>query len=208
MNTVKNTIKIYAEKSIILIANTPNCFKNDIVKNINNKILSDRSIAEILCNNETQTYLFTCENPKETLNYLKKSCNYLQAAGGIVMNQLSEYLLIYRRDLWDLPKGKVEDKENLQQAAIREVQEETGIKASNVLNFVTNTWHCYLCDDKITLKETYWYLMYADKQQQTIPQKEENITQVLWASKAETKKLIETKSFPLIVDLMMPYLNN
>ncbi|MGE9616878.1 MAG: hypothetical protein ACQPRJ_04900 [Solitalea-like symbiont of Acarus siro] len=50
--------------------------------------------------------------------------------------------------------------------------------------------------------------MYADKQQQTIPQKEENITQVLWASKAETKKLIETKSFPLIVDLMMPYLNN
>ncbi|MGE9616877.1 MAG: NUDIX domain-containing protein [Solitalea-like symbiont of Acarus siro] len=76
----------------------------------------------------------------------------MQAAGGIVMNQLSEYLLIYRRDLWDLPKGKVEDKENLQQAAIREVQEETGIKASNVLNFVTNTWHCYLCDDKITLK--------------------------------------------------------
>lgn len=208
MNTLKNTIKIYAEKSIILIANTLNCFKNDMVKNPNNKILSERSIIEILYNNDTQTYLFTSENPKETLNYFKKSCNYLQAAGGIVMNELNEYLIIYRRNLWDLPKGKVESKENLKQAAIREVHEETGIKVKKTLTFVTSTWHCYLCDDNITLKETYWYSMHADKQQKGVPQTEEDITQVLWASKSEAKKLIERDSFPLIADLMAPYLNN
>ena len=48
-------------------------------------------------------------------------------AGGLVLNQYNEVLFIFRKNLWDLPKGKIEYYETLEKAALREVVEETGV---------------------------------------------------------------------------------
>ena len=48
-------------------------------------------------------------------------------AGGLILNQYNEVLFIFRKNLWDLPKGKVEFYETLEKAALREVIEETGV---------------------------------------------------------------------------------
>jgi 8-oxo-dGTP pyrophosphatase MutT (NUDIX family) len=58
----------------------------------------------------------------------------IQAAGGLVWRQGPggrELALIHRRRYqdWSLPKGKLKNGESWKQAALREVQEETGCKA-------------------------------------------------------------------------------
>ena len=59
----------------------------------------------------------------------------LITAGGLVINNNSKVLFIYRKNKWDLPKGKLDDGENLEEAAIREVVEETGLD-SNKLSII------------------------------------------------------------------------
>ena len=49
---------------------------------------------------------------------------------------LIEYLVLhYSAGHWDFPKGKIEDKETLQQAATREIKEETGLDVKLDTNF-------------------------------------------------------------------------
>jgi 8-oxo-dGTP pyrophosphatase MutT (NUDIX family) len=52
----------------------------------------------------------------------------VRAAGAVLENDAGEIALIYRPkyDDWTLPKGKLEPGETEEQAAVREVEEETG----------------------------------------------------------------------------------
>ncbi len=65
--------------------------------------------------------------PLRLLLLLKRHIVFVRAAGGFVSAPDGRMLLILRNGRWDLPKGKVEPGETLLQAALREVQEETGI---------------------------------------------------------------------------------
>ncbi|MCL2328266.1 MAG: NUDIX domain-containing protein [Bacteroidetes bacterium] len=96
-----------------------------------------------------------------------------------------EYLFIYRNDFWDLPKGKFEKNETPEQAALREVQEETGLQQVMIDKFLCSTWHTYPYKGKIALKQTYWYAMTAPKEQQLTPQTEEGISEILWLNNEE-----------------------
>jgi 8-oxo-dGTP diphosphatase len=53
----------------------------------------------------------------------------VRAAGGVVLNEAGELAVVYRPkyDDWTLPKGKLEPGESWEQAALREVEEETGL---------------------------------------------------------------------------------
>src|ERR1700730_7271010 len=57
-----------------------------------------------------------------------KKFQVILAAGGLVMDQHKQVLLIHRKGKWDLPKGKLDKKESLEACALREVKEETGLK--------------------------------------------------------------------------------
>lgn len=109
------------------------------------------------------------------------------AAGGLVTNPKAELLLIFRRGYWDLPKGKLDDGETIETCAVREVQEETGLKTLALGSLVGVTLHEYF--DKWThrdvVKETHWFEMKALGTEVLIPQKEEDIEQILWAAKAQ-----------------------
>ena len=76
------------------------------------------------------------------------------AAGGLVFNEKNELLMIYRRGKWDLPKGKLDEGERIEDCAVREVMEETGINRINISNKIGETYHAYFEDEVILLKET------------------------------------------------------
>ena len=106
------------------------------------------------------------------------------AAGGYVVRagkKKPEVLLIYRRGKWDLPKGKLEKGESIETCALREVQEEVGIKKLKMLTPAGTTFHTYPEKGRLKLKTTYWYLMHTPETSFT-PQTEEDIEAVAWVT--------------------------
>ena len=99
------------------------------------------------------------------------------AAGGVVIKDGS-MAAIERHGIPDLPKGHIEEGESPETAALREVEEETGLRGLRILKALPSSWHCYLLEDEWRLKRTYWYLMESDDDSEVQPQLEEDITEV------------------------------
>jgi 8-oxo-dGTP pyrophosphatase MutT (NUDIX family) len=104
------------------------------------------------------------------------------AAGGLVFNDQNELLMIYRRGFWDLPKGKLDPGESIEACAIREVEEETGLKEIELGKFISITLHEYFDPylKEEVIKESHWYHMKVKGEPSLIPQTEEDITQIKW----------------------------
>ncbi len=123
-------------------------------------------------------------------------------AGGLVQNERAEYLFIYNRGKWTLPKGHVEKDEDVQTTAIREVQEETGLLEMEILFPLSQTYHTFLKKGKWRFKTTHWFKMSANSEQLLIPQLAENIEAAAWISKEDwIEKRLET--YPLTQDLLL-----
>lgn len=106
----------------------------------------------------------------------------IRAAGGYVVRQEKdepELLLIHRRGLWDLPKGKCDESESRKQCARREVGEEIGAEDIEVLLPLGHTVHGYLEKGCFCVKTTRWFLLQTAQTAFT-PQAEEDITAVEW----------------------------
>ena len=120
--------------------------------------------------------------------YWEKFCsNYtlIKAAGGVVYNQKKELLMIFRNGKWDLPKGKLETGENIEECAIREVQEECGIDNLQIISKLKDTYHTYELNVKDVLKRTCWFRMITNFQGDLSPQIKEGITKVEWVKQDE-----------------------
>ena len=115
----------------------------------------------------------------------------IEAAGGVVKNNKKETLFIYRNEIWDLPKGKIENNETIEQAAIREVKEETGVKELEIIKALDTTYHIYKYKEKYVLKISYWFGMKTSFTGQLLPQFEEGITKVEWLDQHEIKKVMK-----------------
>ena len=129
----------------------------------------------------------------DNLSKLKKDFNSLfkiiEAAGGMVNDGEDNILFIFRRGSWDLPKGKIDKGEKKKEAAIREVEEETGITNITIGKKIKTTRHTYKTKNgKRAIKKTYWYEM-VTANQQLIPQKEEDITKAEWIPLSEVQNL-------------------
>jgi len=125
------------------------------------------------------------------------------AAGGLIVNEKNELLMIFRRKKWDLPKGKLDEGESIENCAIREVQEETGLKAEFYGGLIGLTYHDYFdkwSQEEVT-KETHWFGMKVPGQQNPIPQAEEDITEVKWIQKNELDKYLKS-SYPNVIDII------
>jgi ADP-ribose pyrophosphatase YjhB (NUDIX family) len=116
------------------------------------------------------------------LKAFKKKFVVILAAGGLVHTPNNEMLLIFRRGKWDLPKGKLDDNENMETCAIREIEEETGLENVQIEQPLCITYHTYHQDGRHILKESHWFLMKSAKQENLSPQLEEDIEKCEWVA--------------------------
>ena len=112
----------------------------------------------------------------------------IEAAGGVVKNAKGEILFIYRLGKWDLPKGKIESREDKETAAIREVEEECNVNKLRITKELSPTYHTYELKGKSILKRTFWFEMNTSSLQELIPQTEEHIEQVKWIDPAHMEE--------------------
>ncbi len=131
----------------------------------------------------------------------KNSFKVIEAAGGLVLSPENKILFIYRNGKWDLPKGKVEKGESIQEAALREVKEECGIGNDLSLGeYLGKTYHIYEHKNKEILKVSHWFKMYSDERK-FIPQLEEDITEVVWKNSNEIEEALKN-TYPNIALLI------
>lgn len=124
-----------------------------------------------------------------------------KAAGGLVINPENEWLLIFRRGKWDLPKGKLEKGEKLEDCAVREVEEETGLKNVTLLKPLTVTWHTYHEGTRFILKESHWYSMSVSSEQSLVPQTEEDIQEVKWVKPSGLQEYM-SNTYPSVAEVL------
>lgn len=122
--------------------------------------------------------------------FLKKLPNVI-AGGGKVINSKSEILFIYRNDKWDLPKGKIEPKETIEETALREVEEETGVTDLKITKPLETTYHIFKRNGKYKIKITYWFEMSSNYDGKLEPQENEGITRVEWLNSFKIVEAME-----------------
>ena len=133
-------------------------------------------------------------NPTQTLEALCREFKVVRAAGGVVQNKAGELLMIRLRNRWDLPKGHIEAGEDSRTAALREVEEETGVSAEALDSTpLYTTWHAYDTYGEWELKSTDWWRMRTTERNTPKPQHDEGITEVRWLNrKARNEALMES----------------
>lgn len=107
----------------------------------------------------------------------------IESAGGLVCNHFHHVLLMFKRGKWDMPKGRIENKDERLESALREVEEETGLDGSklSIQGKLVSTWHTTRHHNTKYLKKTHWYLMqYDGDDDDTNPQVEEGIIECRW----------------------------
>ena len=181
---------------------------SDFINNPKQLLLAYRSEEDLV---ET---IKTIENNKKLekvyivsfdLEHLKsiffKQFEIIKAAGGLVLNELGELLMIFRRGKWDLPKGKIDEGEDVETTALREVKEETGIKKLNLGAQIDTVYHVYYENDRHILKMTNWYKMTGKSNEKLIPETKEDITKAVWLDKVEVQKNLKN-TYRSIADLI------
>jgi len=125
----------------------------------------------------------------------------VKAGGGLVRNGDGKYLFMLRRGIWDLPKGKLDPGETIEQCAVREVEEETGLQKVALQSPLLVTYHTYDESGKHILKETHWFWMVVADGSSLKPQTEEQITELRWVADGEMKPLLQ-RTFPSVADVI------
>ena len=125
----------------------------------------------------------------------------VKAGGGLVRNGGGKYLFIFRRGVWDLPKGKLDPGETIEQCAVREVGEETGLLGVQLEAPLLVTYHTYDENGKHILKESHWFRMTAVDLAGLKPQQEEQITELRWVDGDDLTVLLRN-TFPSIRDVI------
>ncbi|MEL6253838.1 MAG: NUDIX domain-containing protein [Bacteroidota bacterium] len=149
------------------------------------------------------SFVFKSKEQQESFwEDFKELFKSVDAAGGLVQNERDEYLMIYNRKKWTLPKGHVEWQEPIEAAAEREVLEETGLKEVELREQMPETFHTFKKKKRWIMKTTFWYKMYASSDQKLTPETEEDIEDVKWMSKEEWMK-VAADSYPLTRDLFV-----
>lgn len=138
----------------------------------------------------------------EVSDFFKECFSYIEAAGGFIERD-KEYLFIHRLGKWDLPKGKLEKKETIENAAIRECEEECAVKNLKIVKQLASTFHIYPYKTGYALKQTYWFYMQTNYAKKLKPQTEENIDEVKWFSENEVKQIAFNDTYLTIKDVIL-----
>lgn len=146
------------------------------------RLMTDKKLKKV------HSIFISARDKRMLIKHIKSKFKVVQAAGGIVDNG-GKFLMIYRRKVWDLPKGKLDRGETIENCAVREVEEETGVKV-RIDRKIDAVWHTYIDGKKYILKKTHWYGMSCVSDKKMAPQKDEGIKKVEWMTMDEVRKAL------------------
>lgn len=133
----------------------------------------------------------------------------IRTSGGLVVHK-EKLLFIYKRDKWDLPKGKIKQGQTKKDAALIEVEEETGLSIENlkIVQKLIPTYYFKYQDEEYMLKKTSWYLIkYKGNPDKTLVyDNNEGITDCRWFKIDELNE-VKNNTFPRIKYILDFYIS-
>lgn len=139
----------------------------------------------------------------------------IKAAGGVLVNaggssENPDILLIFRNNVWDLPKGKLEEGESIAGCATREVSEEVGLSTSpDILGDLGTTRHTYTEKGQIIEKETFWFVMQLPEHvKEFTPQVSEGISKVRWVPVDRALEKVGYKNLEDVIQKFIDHIDN
>lgn len=175
-------------KPIIL---TTKVEKETDFRNFNLKEVDIFQALKVLKKKKVKSIRLIHHNEATILKKFLKKLPKVKAGGGKVYNDNNEVLFIFRNNKWDLPKGKKEKGETIEDAAIREVEEETGVKGLSIVKPLEITYHIFKRNDKVKTKITHWFEMKTDFKGALKPEENEGITKVEWLNEEQANDALE-----------------
>ncbi|WMW78666.1 NUDIX domain-containing protein [Flavobacterium sp. 20NA77.7] len=174
----------------VFVNDKPLFLTNKVEKETNFRIylletVNIRKVISELFLNKIDSALLYHPDEKLILKTLKSKMPVAKAGGGLVYNKKGEVLFIFRNGKWDLPKGGIEKNEEIEDTAIREVEEETGVKGLKIIDKLQKTYHIFKRNGRYKLKITYWFKMQTNFTGPTCPQEKEGISKAVWLKPSE-----------------------
>ncbi len=196
----------------IFINNKPIILTDKLHSNSDYEVctLATLQVAEVLHklkNTKAKGFYIYNENIELVWTKFKQYFVVVEAAGGLVLKNKS-ILLIYRNGFWDLPKGKMEKGETTKNTALREVEEECGIKGLNIKKKLPTSYHVFFENNAYKLKVTYWFLMNTNSLANPKPQLEEGITKAVFVPVQDIEQGYKTmyRSIAELIESSVPIL--
>jgi 8-oxo-dGTP pyrophosphatase MutT (NUDIX family) len=179
----------------VFVNDKPLFLTNEVVKETDFQLflLETVDIKQIIVKmfqNKIQKAFLYHPDEKEILVKLKEKIPVVKAGGGLVYNKKGEVLFIFRNGKWDLPKGGMEKGEVIEETAIREVEEETGVTGLKITQKLQKTYHVFKRSGRYKLKITHWYEMKTDFEGTPHGQTDEGIEKVAWLKQEEIKEVL------------------
>ena len=150
----------------------------------------EQLIVKMFTNKIQKAYLYYPDE-KEMLSTLKAKIPVCKAGGGLVYNKKGEVLFIFRNGKWDLPKGGAEKGEEIEQTALREVLEETGVDKLLITDKLQKTYHIFKRNGVYKLKVTQWFQMTTKFAGIPKGQLEEGIEKVAWLNSEQIQEALK-----------------
>jgi 8-oxo-dGTP pyrophosphatase MutT (NUDIX family) len=196
--------KVFTENQLLIFTKENNIQKNSTFFNCSS-IENLESVLTNIDSDITEIQLLVDDNStiEYEVNRLFVKYKKITAAGGIVLKD-SKIAVIFRNEKWDLPKGHVDFGETIEAAALREVEEETGIIAQ-LSKKIGCTYHTYVYNNQLVLKTTHWFEMISINESLIQPQLEEGITAIEWFDLSDLT-LFYSNTYASLANLMKHYL--
>jgi 8-oxo-dGTP pyrophosphatase MutT (NUDIX family) len=180
----------------VFVNDKPLFLTNEISKETNFQLFLLESvdikqlIIKIFQNKVQKAYLYHPDE-KEIMKTLKSKIPVSKAGGGLVYNKKGEVLFIFRGGKWDLPKGGTEKGEDIEDTAMREVEEETGVNKLKITKKLQKTYHVFKRNGTYRLKITHWFEMHSDFEGIPLGQIEEGIEKAVWLHPREMPEVLK-----------------
>ena len=204
-------IKIYFDDKPLFLCDEMDAFINEYVHHDDAVFIDElnthivKAMIHEMQQPQVHAGVFYNKDLEELRKAFFKKFTFIQAAGGLATNEKDEVLMIFRRGKWDLPKGKLNKGEKMEDCAIREVEEETGLKNIKIESALPATYHTYHEGARYILKESNWYKMKAGGEQKLVPQTEEDIHDIRWVNQKDIPGYFD-KSYPSVAGLLKEWL--
>lgn len=181
--------KVFVNEFPLILTNKLSDTTNNNYFLLNGSSIND-AISALAKKKLDKAYIYH-PNHEEILKKFAKKIPLVIAAGGVVTNKEGKVLFIFRNGKWDLPKGGVDKGETLERAAIREVEEETGVQGLKIENFLKTTYHIFKRNGGYKLKEVHWFAMRTSYKGELVGEVSEGIEKVKWKGPGKIKKALE-----------------